>query len=452
MSFRPGDGQEGEGSGSEYYRFDERHDDNGECRAKKFIRFVSNAPPDAAHLPVPPNVPQDPTDTPEYDDEYNDKQTIRVELGDDVLFTVEKDGDLLPVQNLQLHVGLTSSQPEPDAIRVVEVHWNTLSGLSSAPDLVTDRMSEDFAQASIRFENAGETASTEVQNVLRLRIAGGADPDPANPIGYYHRWRPASGGTIGVQATLAAGAVINASYTYTVDESLYQIVEQLRNDIHQESGGVLNVGNTPVFVDRVEPMDVYILVDKGNDVTFAPPTSSLEIDLDREFEVNYKHLYGPLAQAVAMNHRDGVEDVLTMDIVVVQKDALWMDASTNVPLNGIAFIYDGDDYPGFLRASNAFLLDVEAANAVDDYPATAGHEAGHILLRGNYPGADPNDPRHDGDTTNLLFPGAESRDAETYTYHKRLTLEQAEDIREEHDPGHSSANPDQPRLLQIPSN
>lgn len=445
IRFRPGDGQEQEG-GDEYYEYDARGDGNapGVCRGNQFIRLVSNAPPEVASQ-IPTNAPSD------YDDEYEDERTVRVQLGDVVQVTTAFDGVEDATSAVEKRVG---QEPEvtgsPDAVRTVAVNWSERSGLSSAADVVTARMSEDLAQAAVAFEQTGTTAAyREVQDVLRLRILA------ALPSQNYETWRSLIGGTVRVRVTLSDGTAFDASYTYAAGVRLDNIATGLRRSMIDQSGGRLSVGlpdvlgNTAICYDESEPFAAFVLVERGAAaMSFGPPIGVGEVALEL-FLVDYQHLYGSMTQAAAMNHRD--DDLLTMDAIVVEPDAIWKDATNDHKLWGASFPYEGDDEGsgGILTSVNATLLDARAADALDDFPYVAGHEAGHLLLGEAYPGHDPADNTHHPDPTNLLFAGADEDDVERYDYHKRLTKAQVDHLRARHepeDPGQSL--PTYPRLFQ----
>lgn len=445
VSFRSGDGQQTDTTGAEYYRYEARSgtldDGNKACRARKHIRLVSNAPPPQALLP--PN----PRWTPEYDDEYRNEQTVRVELGDSVRVTVAIGGREKEATGAALHIGRPSSEDGPYARRAVAVSWNTLTALSSAPDTVTARMSEDFAQVGIFFEKARDTTYTEVQNVVRLRINNPGRNDNNQT------WTPLQSDTLAMQVQLHDNTTIDAEYVYQTSDNLQSIAQQLRTALTVASGGRLNaVTNTPTYSDHGDTLAFYILVDRGNPVTFPSLTGSDEIRL-QEYTVNHRHLYDAMMQAVAMNYRDAADS--TMDAIVTRLNSLWEDSDSTRHFWGVAFPYDDGDFPGLISAANAMLLDLKSADEIDDLPSVAGHEAGHILLRAGYPAALGDhhvdttgvvDTTHSALRSNIMWgKGTAPDDAERYGYHKRFTQAQAEEMRREHDPLPGS---NQPRLLR----
>lgn len=458
VEFRSGDDAQGVPPTEYEYGADwaSRAEKRGECRSKRFIRFVSNAPPGAGGSPGTANQHGG-----TYDDEFGGSRTVRVQLGDSVVVwaVATIGGRRDTTAAVSLPIGAPGADlTDPFVPARVNVHWAVPAGGTAAPDVVTDRMSEDVAQAGIRFNLAPSvTPYTPVQNTFRLRLPSATGSDP-------NVWRTTVGGTVGATVTLDGGATWSADYTYAANVSFLSVARGLLAALAAQSGGVMD-GNVSASATSAEIADApdlsfVLLLAKGRDFSdIAPRFTGGDVRAEL-FPLNYGHLYGPMAAAAAMNFRDG--DRETMDVVALGANALFEDATNTFQLNGSAYPRDAVDVnpnPAVaerLTPINTVLLDGRAADAADDLPSTAGHEAAHVLLNGAYAGAagtgaacDEPD-RHDLDPTNLVACGGASlTGVEGYGYHKRLTQAQAEDIRTDHGPSQDPSEQGlRPRLLR----
>ncbi|MEM0963098.1 MAG: hypothetical protein AAGK21_11255 [Bacteroidota bacterium] len=474
LTFRQGDDQRRDGPNSEeYYRYGaewDRDDRAGECRMNHFVRFVSNAEPGQGGSPGAAN-PNGGT----YDDQFGRDRTIRVQLGDvvEVVATAKVNDVPQRTDPLRVPVGnLSGNLADVDTPGLVRVQWSTSpevlidqSGamnpdLQTAPDVVTARLSEDFAQVGIAFQQAGTMATYEfnVQNAFRLI--------PISPGSGSGTWRTQSRGTVGVTATTidnsgTVGSPVTATYTYDPNQSLQQIAEGLREALAVASGYDPAGGDTAWLVGQTASFpgegDEWItVVNRGRNTQFSYQHSP-EIALD-DLPVDYRNVYQHIANVIRVNAREG-EARETVDVVVLPPNSLWNAAPSDPSrraLWGEAANYTFTDVlePGQLSAANVILVQSITANAPDDLPSVMGHEMGHILQgaeeRG--PKASPSScsqwQNHSALSTNFLECSSAPTSAEMYRSDKRFLEAQARQMRAFHTPNDLGASLREPRLIR----
>ena len=172
------------------------------ARAEAFVRLVSNGQPSTGAGPGP------------YDDDFRDDKSLRVELLDEVRVRAslldEATGALTLVDELTYRVGDAPTSDGVDAVRRVDLAWQTYeradgTRLGSVPARTTERVSEDWAQASIYFEAVSDDVFTSagVTNALQVVVTGVAPPGGGAP-------RTAASGTVRVRV---GGQVVPLAYS-----------------------------------------------------------------------------------------------------------------------------------------------------------------------------------------------------------------------------------------------
>lgn len=128
-------------------------------RSDTFFRLVSNGAPD--------NKPQGS----QYDDEYVAEQAILVKLGVELRATLLLDGQEQAATS-SLSVARPSVEDGPSAVRLARV---SICNLTPTPmtqeflESLTRQLSEDWAQAAIRFDSASQTEAASIaQNAFQV--------------------------------------------------------------------------------------------------------------------------------------------------------------------------------------------------------------------------------------------------------------------------------------------
>lgn len=364
-------------------------------RMDEHIRFVSNAPPGSAPSGAV------------YDDEYRGHQTIRAELGDLVRATLILDGEETDIDT-ELPVGRPPSEVGPNAIRTAEINFMTLDGVNSAPQTIVDRMSEDWAQAAVRFDLAGQSTITPVENALT--VEGPAVSDS---------------GMVSVEVN---GQLVVVEVLPNQKAAL--IAYNVASAIADSTGLSTSL---PPHPDQVPPGNFdrwLVIVDKGQNVTFENWSDTFA-NLDFNPTV--------LNYTMPVNETEG--NVLGLNFKDDDDQTIDLFAASEVPGDTLGFAgYDdiADALPGLV---NTIVIGEASADQFDDYPTVAGHEVGHVLFNKDFPGDDPNNDGHSTTSTNLMYPVASQK--ETYSATKRLTPYQHSDARADSGPGS-----DGPVLLQ----
>lgn len=127
-------------------------------RSVRELRLVSNGRPTQG-APGPSKYDDDPFLIAD-----RDRQTILVALEDRVRVTTMINEAPGPVQEWQ--VGASAGNPDSNAVRRAQLSWTVAVGNDSAvPDVIADRLSEDWAQAGIYFRNVGSIGTLDVGGI-----------------------------------------------------------------------------------------------------------------------------------------------------------------------------------------------------------------------------------------------------------------------------------------------
>jgi len=373
VKFRASDGQATDAAGQEYYEFDAVGDLLADgmyaYRGTQHIRLVSNAPPEDAR-----DIPRRAT----YDDEYRDQQTIRVELEDSVHVSLVIDGQETS-RVIHRPVGRPAAEDGPDAIRRVELNWHTYidkSGaspdtLDSVPETITARMSEDWAQASVYFENLAESHfdADQMRNVFYIRTR-----DDTTLVA----------GTVTIEVTMDGTTrtiVLNHQQGHSAHVVAVDLAAQIRSALGLPGLSVAAISGqtlserTSTVVPHTYTRRMYIVVGRGLDIVvettftsgglFAGP-----VDFRYFIECTLEtHQMG----AIATNFVDFSTE--TVDVFVVPNNVLHDETGVNPRIwgKGIPNSRAGVD------ATNTMFLVENAADRNDSRPLVAGHEVGHVM-------------------------------------------------------------------------
>lgn len=356
------------------------------CRSERSIRLVSNARPARGAYAVFGGG---------YDDEVAGTQTIRVGLGSQVRVAgyLTADGSVaereLAPGGVTLPVGQSAAPSgaprSDDTVRQALLQWHTYqkaSGqtLASEPDLITARMSEDWAQASILFRQAAPpriVSATSPRNMLVVTV-----PDPAALA------QMQSGGT--VSGVIGQGGV-RQSFSVQVGAGGPSTAAAISNAI---TGALLN---TPI-----NPPDAFSLDGRGAtsfalvfsgaavlDFTDVPGLVNLvrfneSLELESVGPLDRNEAVQALARAVQTPGQSATvagQNVAVINVVVAPLPAIRSAANSTSLL---AFATDDKE-----RARpNTLILNENAANERDGQGTVAGHEIGHVLLVGAFSGSD----------------------------------------------------------------
>lgn len=404
-------------------------------RGTQHLRLVSNG------RPTPSNTPSGA----KYDDEYRGEQTIRVELEDIIRVMVTADGK--SVSTAQLPVGRPASEAGPYAVRRAELSWKVLeslvvnapSGNPIAPDSVTRRMSEDWAQAGVYFEKAGEDTFSTLEGVLVLQAKRAcgllglgmckAAPEP---------------GILQFEAQLGASGFQPIAVPYSTGDLIVQIAAKVQAELIA-TFGLETIGDILTSQSHDRERRYFVFAAPHVVMRFDNTASSKAFELtigDTGFLSQIESPYELNMIARGVND----SDPQTIDIIVLPSGAFYASTSGLVgDVRGRAF-GDGDG-SSLQYAVNTFFVDQLGADLEDDYPFVAGHEAGHVLFDGEAPGTHPVRPdgtpdlAHITDVQNLMAPL--SVVVEAYDAPKRLTYDMQLDARADSGPGSNG-----PVLLQ----
>lgn len=373
------------------------------ARALQFFRLVSNGTPEAgtprsrcsewSRQTTGAAYVSDPGSCNYDDNRYQvDDQTLLVRLGDRLRATVFVDRtDGQPADTLghvELPVGQDGSADGPDAIREVALVWHDYvedgpAGRrhTSDPALSAARMSEDWAQASIRFESAPTASAfrtSDLQTVVRIRSAR----------------RAAAAGWIDLELN-QAGTVDSVRVNYPAGADARAVAERVRDALS-------------AVVSQVGVMDG----DSARTTAYAVVNRSLlrEIRVSgiSDTDIEASRLLDPLefvpsgSQAVLVAGWGlGDDDYTTVDVFAVPRIA-------------IQYGDPADRTLAFARINNPgpqMFVTAEVAVGNDNVDAhVLAHEVGHLLLDGPFPGSgggsecesDQTD-RHHPASFNLMF-------------------------------------------------
>ena len=388
-------------------------------RTDVFLRLVSNGEPSVGAARA------------KYDDEWLGFQSIPVRLGDTVRFRAERTTDTgpEPIGEIQYRAGDAPSSRSEDAIRRVDLAWQTYrradgTVLASAPSVATQRASEDWAQAAVYFATASERTftSASIQNATQIVVTGepvGNDPTP----------RTTAPGEIRVRVALPGNpeSVVN----YGAGASGADIAQLLALDLASKVGrlGVTALGVTD-GIDDDESFGVLVV----GRVSQVPDGISALSDRDEVFlvpglpDLDNTRLGSRVAYAATLAVKD--EDPGSVDVVVVPVTTInegeptgSVPGQTTTTINATAF--PDADQVGFPFLSegraNALLIRPESVNGDDRrFPMTLGHELGHVLIGVRLPAeAGPIVGAHSGLSYNLMS-GSVASESENAGGRKRL--------------------------------
>lgn len=398
--------------------------DGSQFRSDAYVRLVSNGRPATGAEPDPVS----------YDDEVQGDQTLLVRLGDTVTAEVLVDDEV--VAETSLPVGRPPTEDGDYAIRTAHLRFHTQSGTSppmnTAPQVMTERASEDWAQAGVRFSDIFEGTFTPKPNALI--IDGAAASDGTATSSGYITLDVGCGGAVGrsdfVEQKVAAGQSeqeIAANLAQTIGALSTVSAEALRDDFfHSDntsqwlvvvqcgSGGLGTVNFDNVSDGGIQNLDVDPFMYDPNGWSYS------ELNL------------------VGYNYGDGQDD--TIEVFAIPDSSLQSDDG-EITYGLAGTDRTRDRTPG---AQNALFITQSALDGIDEhnppsgkigYPFVLGHEIGHILFNNLFDGDDG--AGHTTQCTNLMrnqcgLPPSEiygTSRRESITASKRLTVEQHLDAR-----------------------
>ena len=424
------------------------------CRTKRYLRLVSNARPAEGSI----------TAAGAYDDEKAGTMTLRVELGDQVdasaFLAGAADGDPereLTPGGVALPVGQPAGGSTDDAVQQAIVMWHVFLrdnlATQAAPDVITDRMSEDWAQASIQFQQAAPARGVTADgllNTLVLTVPRRLHADETGTVSG-EAWRGsdvypfsvsfgpqsptalAIASQIDAQVTAAGGPEVTAFFLKGDDFAAAEVALVFDDARASITSSDLNLVRT----GRHSPLFKLEKIDDGDDTEAVLAFA--------------RAVHDPANQATVGGTSVDVVNVFVAPVGAVRA------ASTSKAAAGLG---TGDENS---RSPNTLLLIEDAADVRDNLAVAAGHEAGHVLLVEDFAGSGGSDHHPlsynlmdasvevNPNALSLRFAGKESLDAS-----KRLTRGQQASARCESGTG-SSTNlclPNEPqgpsRLLSAP--
>ena len=301
-----------------------------------------------------------------------DRQTILVALEDRVRVTTMINGVPGSVQEWQ--VGASSGAVDANAVRRAQLAWTIQVGNDSAvPDVIADRLSEDWAQARIYFRNMGSTSTLDVggiRSVLSIRHER-------------RRTNTSSGGIIEFDVLNdQTGALLDhISQPYGPNTQILTFARLIESELQTRGyaveyilGPLRKHGERLLALEPTQPRRV------------ANFQTSGEVKVD-QYEVEIEDAETPDFQIMALHAKDA--DDQTIDVVATDARRLGSDRLG-------ATIYGGS------RFGNTIFLTRQAADQEDDFAMVAGHEAGHAFLSNQIPGGIPGNESHHPDSRNLM--------------------------------------------------
>lgn len=337
-------------------------------RMNKHVRFVSNARPAtgaAGDYDEDVNDPNpDPAPNP------TDDQTIRVALDDSFRGIVLLDG--LPIYDVALPVGRPASEDGPNAVRTADLRFIVLAGETANPTQMMERASEDWAQAGIRFSNTHVNSSA-------IPVNNGFMLTTSNPV---------VDGILRVRVRGVAGADGIAEVNYSAGESSRVIAARLATEI---SAIVWQNGN-PFSAQSFDYGNFSALVmtniGAGENIRYT----ELE-NTDTNFKVRFiiqnwvsGTIIAPAAEMLGINYGD--YNMSTIDIFVVPEALVATGLGAEAKPEEYAVI-NQTTINGLRGQINTIVIRASQSMANDAIrPYAFGHELGHILLDGRFPGSD----------------------------------------------------------------
>lgn len=359
-------------------------EDETRFRSDAYIRLVSNGPPATGAEPG----------SEVYDDQVRGDQTVLVRLGDTVTAEVLVDEEV--VAQTQLPVGRPPAEDGVWAIRTAHLRFHTQAGTSppmnTAPQIMTERASEDWAQAGIRFSNTYEGTFAPDENAL---VVDGTAPNG----------EVASKGYITFKVECAPMGAPWDFVSVRVQEGQHEA--DIAASVAQNISMFGRFDATPLrdnFQDFSSTERWLVVAGcEGGDAIFTNINDGHIQDLDiyRFAYSSEEWLYSEL-NLIGYNYGDGQDD--TIEIFAVPDGTLGGTDSTAT--YGLASSdRDRSRIPG---ARNALFITQSAMDGIDEHdppnkigmPFVLGHELGHILFDGHFDGDD--DAGHTDQCHNLM--------------------------------------------------
>ena len=389
-------------------------------RGRQHLRLVSNAPPPGA-----PGFA-------DYDDEYAEDQTILVKLGDTVKVTalIDDGGQETEYATVELPVGRPANEDGRNAIRRAELNWITYEDVDAVPATITDRMSEDWAQAAVRYEEAGSRtfSQNDLGNVVQIRFRR------RGPLRGPYSEAPEAG-VFSITLELGNGTTVPVSVAYAQGDNLYAVAQRAQDairaaaaDLTESVARVADVRDDGGLVNPLRAERFYLIVGPGSGARVVEQGGNDVIGLD-DAEFGLDDSLEPLPlydlRAIALTLKDA--DPQTIDVLVLRNNALGASLAGSSPYGLTADASDSE------IGSTIFLVE-KTADESDDWGTVAGHEVGHALLAGTGNGD------HSPVLTNLMYGSAFDPEAgvlaeyENYGDPKRLTEAQQDQVRADSGP------------------
>ena len=254
---------------------EDQGDETQTCRSKQFVRLVSNARPQIGAFTGAGG---------QYDDEKSGLQTIRAELLDKARVGVQalvQENNTDVIHNLGApSQGLSVGQPptfaSDDAVREASLAWFTYadadgSRLPSAPGTITDRMSEDWAQASVQYTMSRPPVDVQAEDATNVVFLGLSER--TRRAGSLRTVIDTDSGTRTVETSYEAG--FPAASVATI----------LSNDIRVASGGQVRVfihsrkgGKSIEFILVMENADLVEASSSDDNVLLSSGEENLQLE------------------------------------------------------------------------------------------------------------------------------------------------------------------------------
>ena len=333
-------------------------------RAGGFNRLVSNDRPQSGGASYT------------YDDDVRGDETILVRLRDEVRVSGRIEGEggapATPVGQITYTVGDAPTSSGIDAVRRVDLAWQTYeradgTRLGSVPARTTERVSEDWAQASIYFEAISDDvfASSSVTNALQVVVTGTPPPGGGAP-------QTTASGTIRVSV---GGQVV--PFTYSAGASGGDIASLLAVALRPATG-VTTVGVSNSFKSN-KSFGLVVAGRYGQSVTLQGVGNSAEVELLPGLpDLDAIRAGSRVADAVMLAVKD--EDPGSIDVLTVPEPMIEFGT---FPDNPSLVAFARSDRPSAVEfgTANTAVLPAYVSDGDDRRnPTTAGHEIGHVLL------------------------------------------------------------------------
>lgn len=390
-------------------------DGSGNYRSERELRLVSNDDPGG-------DVTAYYDDDPWLQQSDKNRQTILVALEDRVRVTTIVDGVDEPAVEWQVGASAGAvdalGNPDPNAVRRANLKWIVPDVITSTvPNVITSRVSEDFAQASIYFRNVGvDFVSTTLKSVLSIRYVreGMSGTTQTGSISF----------DVVDTSTQALLAQVNYP-SYVVGSTTSTVVAEIQRQLTA-------AGLAPSFFNGRDGdhSEKAIVIGRLSEVRVANLTFSGDIEMwpyeldPAKFERSQERL---LTAAASKDTNDQ-----SIDFIVVEDGSLGNKPSGG-PILGIALTEPPTGASSLSIVENTVFVIESAADDKDDYAMVAGHEIGHVLFQETIPGGISGEEEHHPDSRNLMdrseggpstWPAPQVNPNESVSGSKRLTPEQ----------------------------